>query len=96
MSQLAPSPVKSSDRDVGNGDSHLRIIPLSGLTNGERRSPEDIDVALIADIGCNLLDDPRNPVITEFGQVQFESPVVKHPRNRASIRRLIFRFLLVV
>ena len=36
----------------GNGESQLRIIPLSRLANGERRSPEDIDVALIADIGC--------------------------------------------
>jgi hypothetical protein len=71
-------------------------IPQSGLTNGERRSPEDTDVALIADIGCNLLDDPRNLVITEFGQVQFEAPVVKHLRNKAFIRRLISRFLLVV
>jgi hypothetical protein len=74
-SELAQSPEKSY-RHVGNGDSHLRIIPFSGLTKGERRSPEDMDVALIADIGCNLLDDPRNLVITEFGRVQFEAPAL--------------------
>ena len=44
----------------------------------------------------DLLDDPRNLVITEFGQVQFEAPVVKHLRNKAFIRRLISQFLLVV